>query len=349
MPPETHINSRWDISNSTILRVFVAVVLFFLLYQLRDVIVLVLFSVVLASAMEPAIRWFQNHRVPRILAALIIFVAALAVVAFAVYLVVPLLAEDFAGFTLSYPGFERQVLRGFENIGNIPFVDFIRENARNLLSQPQQYIAGFSGGVFSFTTDFFGGIFSFVIVVVISFYLAARDKGIEDFIQLVVPLRYEAYALDLWARSQKKMGQWLRGQLLLGALVGALIYLGLTLLQIKYALVFAFITAILELVPIVGPILAAIPATLIAFIQSPFLALMVIILYVVVQQLESHLIVPIVMKSTIGISPIIVIISLLVGAKLAGIFGLLLAVPVASVVVELVNDLDKKKRRAASV
>jgi len=348
MPPESEARRYWDISTATFVRLFVGVLLLVLLYQLRDLIVLILFSVVLASAMEPAIRWFQQRRFPRILATLIIFIVALGIVAFAVYLLVPLFAEDLQGFTLTYPGFERQVLKGFEDIGNLPFIDFIRENVRNILSEPQQYVSSFSGGAFSFTTSFFGGVFSFIIVVVISFYLAARDKGIEDFIQMVVPLRYEGYALDLWARSQKKMGQWLRGQLLLGALVGALIYLGLTLLDIKYALVFAFITAILELVPIVGPILAAIPATLIAFLQSPFLALMVIILYVVVQQLESHLIVPLVMKSTIGISPIVVIISLLVGAKLAGIFGLLLAVPIASIGIELLNDFDKKKRRSLS-
>lgn len=348
MPPDSPAREYWEVSTWTIVRFFGAIIVLFLLYVLRDLIAILLFSVVLASAMEPAIRWFQRRRIPRILGTLIIFVAALGILAFAVYLLIPLLAEDFQGFTLTYPVFERQVLRGFENVADLPFIDFIRENTRNLLSQPQQYISSFSGGVLSFTSDFFGGVFSVVIIVVVSFYLAAREQGIEDFIRLVVPLRYEPYVMDLWTRSQRKMGQWLRGQLLLGALVGALIYLGLTLLQIKYALVFAFITAILELVPIVGPILAAVPAVMIAFLQSPFLALMVIILYLVVQQLESHLIVPLVMRSTIGISPIVVIVALLVGAKLAGIMGLLLAVPIAAVGVELLNDFDRKKRRAVT-
>lgn len=333
-----------DISTWTIVRVFGVLIAFILLYMLREVVGVLIFAVVLASAMEPTIRWFQSKRIPRILGTLMIFLVAIAILFFAVYLLIPLLAEDLQGFTLSYPIFERQVLRELEAVGNLPFVDFIRENARGLLAQPSNYISNVSGGVVSFTSNFFGGVFSFIILVVVSFYLAAREKGIEDFIRLVVPLEYESYVVDLWLRSQRKMGQWFRAQLLLGALIGALIYIGLTILGIKYAIVFAFIAAILELVPIVGPILAAVPAVLIAFLQSPFLALMVIILYIVVQQLESHIVVPVVMKSTIGISPIVVVISLLVGAQLAGIIGLLLAVPIAAVVVELLNDMDRKKR-----
>ena len=196
----------------------------------------------------------------------------------------------------------------------------------------------------TFTQSFIGGVFAFIMLIVVSFYLAVREKGVEDFIRLVIPLRHEAYAVDLWLRSQRKMGQWLRAQLLLGALIGAAIYLGLTLLNVKYALVFAFLAAILELVPIVGPVLAAVPPTIIAFLQDPSLALIVIVLFIIVQQVESHIVVPLVMKSSIGISPIVVVIALLVGAKLAGIIGLLLAVPMAAVMVEFLHDYDRKKR-----
>ncbi|MBI2054767.1 MAG: AI-2E family transporter [Candidatus Sungbacteria bacterium] len=337
-----------DISTWTMVRFFSVILGLVLLYMLRDIVAILLFAVVLASAMEPAIEWFQRLRVPRILSTILIFLAAISTLVFAVYLIVPLLAEELQGFTLTYPIFERQVLREIQGIGNLPFIDFIRENARGLLAEPSQYISGFSSGVVSFTSGFFGGAFSVVILIVVSFYLAIKEKGIEDFIRIALPLKYESYSVDLWLRAQKKMGQWLRAQLLLGALIGVGIYLGLTLLNVKYALVFAFIAAIFELVPIAGPILAAVPATLIAFLQSPFLALMVIILYVVVQQLESHIVVPLVMKTTFGISPIVVVIALLIGAELAGILGLLLAVPVTAVLVELLNDFDKKKRRQSS-
>ncbi len=334
-----------DISTWTIIRVFAAVLGILLIYQLREILAVILFAIVLASAMEPAIRWLQGWRVPRILATLSLFLSAFAVFFLAIYLLIPPLATDLEGFTLSYSVVERQILGG--SVGGVPFVDFIRENARGLLTEPSRYISSVSSGVFAFTSTFFGGIFSFIILVVISFYLAAKERGIEGFIRLLAPLKYESYAVDLWLRSQRKMGQWLSAQLLLGAIIGVVIYLGLTVLGIKYALVFAFLAAILELVPVVGPILSAVPPTMVAFLQSPFLALMVIILFVVVQQLESHVVVPVVMRQTIGIPPIVVIIALLIGAKLAGVLGLLLAVPIAAVVVELVNDFDRRKRAAA--
>ncbi|MBI3627754.1 MAG: AI-2E family transporter [Candidatus Sungbacteria bacterium] len=334
-----------DISTGTIFRVFAVLLGFLLFYVLRQTIAVILFAVVVASSMEPAIRWLQKRKVPRILGTILIFLSVIGVLSLAVYLIIPLISQDFQGFTLSYPVFERQVLREIENIGNVPFADFLSANLRDALSQPARYISGFTGGVLSFTSNFFGGVFSGVIIIVVSFYLTARERGIEDFIRIIIPLEHEEYAVDLWSRSQRKMGQWLRAQILLGLLIGAFIFLGLTLLHVKYALVFAFIAAILELVPIVGPVLAAIPAVMVAFLQSPFLALMVVILFVIVQQLESHVIVPLVMRTAIGIPPIVVVISLLVGAELAGIVGLLLAVPMASVVVELLNDMDHKKRR----
>ena len=338
-----------DLEPSTriILKIVLVVLILAFLWFVREIIVLILLAVVLASAMEPAIRWFQNYRIPRILGAVVIFLAVIGLFFLAIYLLIPLLAEDLSGFSLTYSVFERQILGELSAGGSLPILDFLRENARGLLEQPSQYISKVSGGVFAFTATFFGGLFSFIILIVVSFYLAVQEKGIEDFIRLVTPIQHEAYAVDLWSRAQKKMGQWFRGQLLLGALIGAVIYVGLTLLNVKYALVFAFLAAILEIVPVVGPILAAAPPVIVAFLQSPFVALMVIILFVVVQQLESHVVVPIVMHRTVGISPIVVVIALIVGAQIAGVFGLLLAVPVASVVVEFLNDFDRKKRRGA--
>jgi len=337
--------STIELSTWTIARFLVLVLALVFAYVLRDILLVFLFAVVLASAMEPVIRWFQDRKLPRLLATIMIFLCVFGVFFLAIYLLIPALSNDLQGFTLNYPVFERQI---FGAVSNIPFLDFIRENARELLTEPSQYISSVSGGVLTFTQSFIGGVFSLIILIVVSFYLAVRERGVEDFIRLVTPLRHEAYAVDLWLRSQRKMGQWLRAQLLLGALIGAAIYVGLTLLNVKYALVFAFVAAILELVPIVGPVLSAVPPTIIAFLQDPSLALIVIILFIIVQQIESHIVVPLVMKSSIGISPIVVVIALLVGAKLAGIIGLLLAVPMAAVIAEFLHDYDRKKRGSFS-
>jgi predicted PurR-regulated permease PerM len=123
-------------------------------------------------------------------------------------------------------------------------------------------------------------------------------------------------------------------------------FVGLSLLNVKFALVLAVIIMILELVPNVGPVLAAIPAVALGFFQSPSTGFWVIILYIVIQQFENHILTPLILGRTLGINPVVVIIALLVGFNLAGIIGMILAVPVATIIVEWFNDIAEKKEKA---
>jgi predicted PurR-regulated permease PerM len=174
-------------------------------------------------------------------------------------------------------------------------------------------------------------------------------NGIENFLASVVPERYEDYVTDLWRRVEVKVGLWLQGQMLLALIVGLLVFVGLTLLKVKFALLFGLLAMALEIVPIAGPVIAAIPAILMAFIQSPTLGLWVLIMWVVIQQTENHVLVPLILGKTTGLNPVVVILAILVGAQLAGIAGALLAVPVATIFVELLDDMARLKssRRSA--
>ncbi len=134
----------------------------------------------------------------------------------------------------------------------------------------------------------------------------------------------------------------MQGQLFLGVIVGVLVYIGLSLLGIRFALLLAIIAGILELVPYIGPVLSAIPAVILAFFQAPILALWILILYIVVQQLENYLLVPVIMKKVVGLNPVVVIIALLIGGKLLGILGIILAVPAAAVLAEFFKDIKRK-------
>jgi predicted PurR-regulated permease PerM len=195
----------------------------------------------------------------------------------------------------------------------------------------------------------FGGLFSFVAILVISFYLSVMKNGIENFLASVVPDRYEGYVTDLWRRVEVKVGLWLQGQMLLALIVGLLVFIGLTLLKVKFALLFGILAMLLEIVPIAGPVIAAIPAILMAFVQAPTLGLWVLIMWVAIQQTESHALVPLILGKTTGLNPVVVILAILIGAQLAGIVGALLAVPVATIFVEVLDDMARLKssRRAA--
>ena len=337
-------SSLITISTSTILRFFAVALGLVAIYLVRDIVFSLFFAVIVASAIEPSILWLKQRGLGRIPAVILVYLGIAALAAFLVYLIVPLLAEELRSASSALGTVQSQFLAGIERIGGVNFGSLFAQNAEILLRLPSAYIGRVSGGVLDIISQGVGGLFTFALVVIFSFYLAAQEKGIENFLRLVTPVAYEPYVLDLWSRSQKKLGRWLQAQLLLGAVVGIFIFIGLTLLGIKQAFLFAALAALFEIIPVVGPILAAVPAVATAFLSSPILGLSTVALYVIVQQAESHIIVPVVMRRAVGLSPLVVVIALLVGAKLGGILGILLAVPLTAVGAELVNDWDKKKR-----
>lgn len=331
----------FHISTWTILKVVAIAIGLVVAYIVRDILVSLFLAIILASALEPAIKWFGRRKVPRILAVLIIYLLLVAAFIIFFYMVFPLFFEEFQNLSVTYPVLQKKVLLG---IKNIPFLSGFQDSIRGLLQIPREYLLKVGGGVASFVSAVFGGVFSFILVIVFSFYLATQEKGIENFLRMITPVSYEPYIVNLWNRSQYKLGRWLQAQVLLGAVVGVFTFLGLTFLGVEHALFFAFLSGVFEIIPVVGPILAAVPAVITAFLFSPTLGVFTILLYTAIQQTESHLIVPIVMRRTIGLSPLIVVLALLVGAKIGGIAGVILSVPLTAILAELVDDWDKKKR-----
>ncbi len=222
------------------------------------------------------------------------------------------------------------------NTKNFGIGDLVR-GVQNLLSNT-------SDGFIKILSTIFGGLLSFLLIVILSFYFVVQEDGVEKFLQLITPTKHESYIVGLWKRAQTKIARWIQGQLLLGVLVGVLVYLGLIILGVKNALLIAVVTGILELIPVFGPIMASIPAILTGFMGGGVTsALLVAGLYIVVQQFESNLIYPLVVKKITGVSPILVILTLIIGIKVAGFLGVILAVPFVSALMEFVEDVQKRK------
>lgn len=335
--------TRIEISTGTMLRAILLVLALIFLYLIRDVVAVILFSVVVASAVEPAAGWFMRFRLPRVLAVLLVYIISFAILAGAFSLIVPPLFAELS--TISSTSVIEEASGVF--FGFFPQLPAsISQNLKELIEGLRVLVGGIAGGFLQATSVIFCGALSFILIVVISFYLSVQEKGIENFLRVVTQVEYERYVLDLWIRARHKIGRWMQSQILLGLLIGVMVYLGLTILQVRFALSLAILTAIFELIPVFGPILAAIPAVLIAFLQSPILGLVVIVFFFVVQQFENHLIVPVVFKHAVGVPPILVVIALIVGGELGGLFGLLLAVPIAAVLVEILNDIAARKQIA---
>ncbi len=332
------------ISTWTLVRFFAIIAGIIFAYLLADIMAALFFGVIVASAVEPAIEWLKARRVPRLVGVVLIYLVFGTILFFVIYLVFPLLFDEVRNIAKSMPYLDKQlsITKDVAQISSLPFS--LPKNLEDLLLIPSEYLKHLSSGVVDFAATVFGGIFSFFLIIIFSFYLAIQEKGIENFLRLIVPLSYEKYTIDLWRRSQQKLGLWFRSQLLLGAIVGVMIFFGLTFLGVEHALLFAAITAVFEIIPVAGPVLAAVPAAASAFSISPVLGLMTIILYIVVQQTESHIIIPVVMSRTVGLNALIIVLALLVGAKIGGVFGILLAVPLTTIMYEFLDDWNKKKR-----
>lgn len=340
--PENY--QKIDISTASIMRVIILILFFFFLYILKDVLIIFLFGLVIASAISPFSNWLDQKGFPRLWGILALFLVVLGLFALIFSLVIPSLSADIDQLITTLPNVFEKVSTSLESVqqGAPTYLDFVSE-IQNILSGLSSYLQQSSQSVVGLVVSIFGGIISFIAILVISFYLAVTKKGIESFLGSVVPEKYESYVIDLWKRSEKKVGLWLQGQLLLALIVGLVVYVGLSLMGIKFALVLGLLALVFEIVPIVGPVLAAIPAVILAFLQGPTVGLWVIVFYVALQQLENHILVPVVMGKTIGLNPVVVIIALLVGGQLAGIAGMILSVPVATVIVEVLDDMAKKK------
>lgn len=323
----------------------------YVLWLLRDLVLLVITAIVIASAIEPGISFFVRQKIPRFFATLLMYVLVLGSVSAFMYFFLPPIIAEAAGFL--------SIIPQYLNTLHLPtsFSDFTQASTflqgsgegQSLLSSILAFEGAFSAtgsGVFQLLATFFGGIFSFLLVIVLSFYFALQETGVDDFLRLVMPAKHEDYAVHLWKRSQKKIGRWMQGQLLLSVIVGVLVYLGLLILGVPYALLLAVFTAVAELIPIFGSLVAGVLAAAIAFSAGGVpLALLVIGLYIVVNQFEGNLIYPLIVKKVVGVPPLMVIVALIAGGTLVGFLGILLSVPVAAVALEFLSDYEKRKHR----
>ena len=333
-----------NISSGTIIRVFVIGIAFYLLYILRDLALVLFTSITIAASIEPANRVMIKKGVPRVLSVIIIFLTIAIVVSAGFYLFLPTFLNDAIGLLGTLPKYvdSGELWNPLREtaIGGAVSNFSLQEVIKSLSST----FTNVTGGLFTTVSGFFGGIISFILVVVLSFYLSVQNDGVGNFLRIVVPDQYENYVLSLWRRSENKIGLWLQGQLLLAVIIGVLTFLGLSIIGVRSAMFLAAIAAVLEIIPIFGLVLAIIPAMAVALTDGGItLSLVVLGLYIIIQQFEAHLIYPLVVRKIVGIPPILVILTLLVGLKLAGFLGVLLSVPVAAIVVEVLSDLEKKK------
>ena len=348
-------NHKISITTASWVRLVVVILVAYTLFLVRDLVLVVIAAIVIASAIEPAAAWAARKNMPRLPMVLFVYIATATVLAGLFYfLLLPLLGE-ISSFIKTLTVYSNSVSTGgvlsdMFKTQNL-FSGFDTPEVVSELSSYLNEISGFlSQGVFSSLSFIFGGVLSSLLVLVLSFYLVVQEDGISKFLKIVSPIEHEDYITGLWRRSQIKIGLWMQGQLLSSALVMIMVYIGLLVVGIPHALLLAVLAGVFELIPLFGATIAAIPAVFVAYTVGGVPMLLIVgALYIAIQQIEGHIIYPLVVNKVVGLPPTVSILALVIGASLAGFVGALISVPVAAALMEFVSDIEKSKLEKMSL
>jgi predicted PurR-regulated permease PerM len=327
----------------TIWMVVLAVLVLRAAYLVRDVLLLIYISGVLAIGFSPIVRLIQRQKIlpigsrrfPRWTAILVLYLVILGGLTGIGFMIVPPLVEQARQLWLALPGMLERgqaflIAQGILS-GPIAWRDLVQYTP---VSGGTEAV----GTVFGAVIGVLGGLFGLVTILILTFYLLVESEALHGLFLRLFPRRRRPRIAEASREITVKVSAWLGGQLFLGTVIGITSAIGLWLLGIPYFYVLAVISAVGELIPVVGPILAAVPAVAVAATVSLQKVLLVIVFFVVQQQFENHVLVPKVMERQVGISPVTVIFALLVGGKLLGILGALLAVPTAAILQVVISE-----------
>lgn len=331
---------EFSISTHTLLKIVLIGLALFFAWTIRDILVLLLIAVTFASAMDPLVDMLHLKKIPRAVSVLSVYILAIAVVGVVAYLVIPPVLTEFQLLTSNSSELTAELERKLSASPTLSQLNIGPSITRSIQSLGSG-VGHASDNLFQTTLGVFSGFIQVITVLVVSFYLVAEKNGMKNFVHTLVPEENQAKILHIVHRIQHKVGLWMIGQFIISGTIFVMVFAMLTALGVKYALVLALLAAVLEFIPYIGPIMFAVPGILVAFVQDPALAILVGILYIIIQKIEAYVLVPKIMQRTVGLSPLVILVAILVGLKVAGILGVLLAVPVAASAHVIIKEWKK--------
>lgn len=315
--------TKVEISHRTIIFTLVLLASVWLVLEIRDILFLLFISFILMSALRPLVDGMERMRIPRAMSILVLYGVVFGGLGAVIAGLIPTVSSQSGGLFTQFPDFLARVF------------PYISSDIRSLTQQ----IAPVGENLLRVTVGVFSNLFAVMTVMTFTFYFLLERRNMEEFLSAFLGDSVGGRVFSVVMQIEKRMGAWVLGQLLLMLFIGVLVYGGLSFLRVEYALPLAILAGLLEIVPTIGPIVSAVPATLVAFASSPLLAVSVAALYLIVQQVENNLLVPLVMKRSVGIPPILTILALMIGGRFGGIAGAILAVPVLLAIQEIIGSL----------
>ncbi|MFA7308871.1 MAG: AI-2E family transporter [Patescibacteria group bacterium] len=341
MEEEPQQTISYDISWMSIIRVIVVLFGVYLLIRLSDIFLILFIVLILNAALSPVVAKIKAKlNITRILAILLLYLGIFIILGIIAYLIIPPVIEQIQRISTDLPGYAKKIDGLFG-----PFINQDTLTNPTNLQSASSSITGFADSLFKAGTSFFGGIATAFYVLILTLFMLLEEDAIRKFFVQLIPISQKVYILEITTKISEKMGHWALGQLSLMGIIGLLSVIGYSIIGLPYALTLGVLAGLLELIPTIGPIIAAIPAVFVGFLQSPLQGVATLIFAIAIQQIENQFVVPKVMQKAIGVSPFIILIAFLVGSELAGILGALLAVPTVAIISVLTKEYPNIRKR----
>lgn len=338
-----------EINTWSVIKVVLVLIGFYLLYLVRDIVLILFLVTILVSALTPMVEWLEGKKIPRLLSVILVFLGLVLFLTIIGLAVVPTMFGQMQQLVTELP----IKLKNYIMANN---TKLIIQNWQDWLIQAglidsfgkaleiiYQQVSSISASIISQTFGVFSALAVIFTIVVLTFYLLLEEGGYKSFLLHIIPTKQQLAVFNIFQKASIKTGNWLRGQFVISCCIFAMSLVGFTILGVKFPLVLAIIAGVCNIVPIIGPIIGGAIAIFVALLQSPWLALGVLILAVLIQQIDSQFITPKIMGKFVGLSPVAIIISLLIGATLGGIPGVALAIPIAATISVIVQEWNSVK------
>lgn len=321
------------------LLLFLSIILLIVAYRLFNVIVILLFAVMLSQGIRPLVDRMEKRRIPRALGVLLIYLGLLLVVTLAGWLVVPPLVRDATRFVTTLPEQLDRMATSPGLFGDLLRQTNVPDNLTESLSDVVNTLANNLSSLISVPLAVFDVLSAILSVFVFALLFSVSGASTLAFILSFVHPSQRGVVKQVMNDMGTRLGAYLRSELLLMTAVGVLAYIGLLIIGVPFPHVLAVVAFFTEAIPMVGPVLGAVPGVLLALFISPVTALWAVLLYVVIQLVENYLLVPIIHSAQMKINAVVVLLAILIGGNLFGLLGALIAVPVAATLQLFVEEV----------
>ena len=334
--PAYSLHMDWQ----TVAKLAILVICLYLVFILKDIIIWFVFALVVSILFNFAIDSLQKKKVPRIVSATFLYLGFFALLGLFIYKTAPILLYELQDFMANLPTYLKKVSPFFEKLGVDSF-----KNTKVLTGTIQESLKTAGGSFGSGLASIFGGATSTILVVAMAFFISLERQFVEKILSAFAPPQYKEYLFGLWRRSKKKVSGWFITRLIGIAFIGFGAYVVLMILNVKYAFILSLIAGVLDLLPFIGPLVAALVLFSVVSLTSFPQAIFVVVVFLILQQIENHVLFPIMFKKLIGLPPVLVLVAFAIGAELWGASGAILGIPLAGVVYEIIKDFLLKRQK----